>query len=96
MALQHRCHGGTLVRMKAAGIHVRQGLSMNDDLGRDVCIRFQQDRVEVDARCKACGVSLQRLGASDLATVLGHCAVKGHVLRLERRHRDTSPVKQTA
>jgi hypothetical protein len=53
-----------------------------------VAARLEQDRVHQRGRLDPGGGRLDRLGAADLGPVGRDRAVQGHVLRLERRHRD--------
>ena len=66
------------------------------DLGRAVAARLEQHGVERHARGKAAGLRLHGLRTPDLAAVGRHDGVVGHVLRLERRHRDPPPVQPPA
>jgi hypothetical protein len=47
---------------------------------------FQQNRVHVGMWRDTASLRLHRLRATDLSTFRGHCGVKRHVLRLERRN----------
>ena len=75
---------------KIAGRH-GGGAALNDDLGADGALRFQQHRVHVNGCGLPCGAGLQGLGAADLAAIAGDGGIVGHVLRLEGQHFQAAP-----
>ena len=75
---------------------LNQRVAVDDDLRAAVAGRFEQDRIEVDARVDARGDRLQRLRAANLAAVHGDRAVERHVLRLERRDPHAAAPRKTA
>ena len=81
-------HGDGFVVVIGDGIHGGDRTTMNDHLGAGIAVGFEQHRVHVGVRFEIGGLGLHRLSATDLATVGGHRAVEGHVLRLERHDAD--------
>ena len=58
-----------------------------DNLGANIGLRFQQNRIHMHAGHGTGGQSLQMLRPSDLATIARDGRVIRHVLRLEGPHR---------
>ena len=74
----------------------RHRLPAHHQLRASVAAGLEQHRVEAHARLEPARGGLQRLRPPDLAAVEGDDGVVGHVLRLERRHRQPAPRKQPA
>ncbi len=87
--VEHGLQRDAFVVVVGSGIHAGHRAAMDDHLGPDVAVGLQEHRVHVGVRRKVGGLRLYRLGTADFAAVGGHRAVERHVLRLERRHRDT-------
>jgi hypothetical protein len=92
-------HGGEKLRLQRlifSGPRVADHPALDDDLGADLALRFQEDRVHIHGRRRTGGARLQRLGAADLAAVRGHRGVVGHILRLERADAKAAPQEGAA
>ena len=70
-------------------------LALHDDLRAGIGLRLQQHRVHVNARRHPRRPRLHGLGAADLAALDRHGGIVRHVLRLERRHLQTTPHQRT-
>ena len=91
VAGQHHGQQFGLHRRVVARLDVAAHPAVDDDLRADVGLRLEQHRVHVGAGGHQAGLGLQRLGAADLAPVLGHRGIVRHVLGLERAHREAAP-----
>jgi hypothetical protein len=85
-AVKHMAHQFALDVLVAGGVGIGEHLTLHHDLCADVALRLQEHRVHVDAGRHAGRQRLKRLGAADLAAILGDGGVVRHVLRLERPH----------
>jgi len=93
---EHRLESPAFEIVIRRRIDVGDRPSVDDDLRAPVARRLEQHRIHVPRRIDAGGERLQRLSTADLAPVGGHCAVEGHVLRLERRDPYAAAVHHSA
>ena len=89
--LQNRRHQRRLALSEGRRLLRSGDLPLHDHLRPCGGLRLEQDGVHVRMRRDPGGARLQSLRAPDLAPVLGHGGVVGHVLRLERPHGDPAP-----
>ena len=85
-ALQHPRHQARLQRVVVTGAGAALDPSLDHNLTASLALGLQEHRVHVDRGRGAAGARLQRLGTADLAARRDG-GVVGHVLRLERPHR---------
>ena len=92
--VQHRVHQFRLERLVVARPRLARHAALHDHLRTGVGLRLEENGIHVDARRHAAGQRLQPLPAPDLAAacvaILGDGGVVGHVLRLERPHRQAT------
>ena len=85
--LQHRNHQLRFQLRIIARLHRGDPPPLHHHLRAHFALRLQQNRVHIGMRQPPRGQSLQRLRTPDLAAVHRHGCIVGHVLRLERCHR---------
>ena len=89
-AREHERHQLRLHLLIGGGLGGAVHAPLHHDLRAGLALRLEQHRIHVDARRRAGGARLQRLGAADLAAVGRHRGIVRHVLRLERPHREAA------
>src|SRR6185503_14928225 len=95
-ALEHR--GEQLRLALGIGARVERGppLATHDDLRAGLAFRLEKDGIHMHRGFYSCRTRLQHLGASDLSSVRSRAGIVRHVLRLERRHAQSTIRKGTA
>ena len=76
--------------------HAAEPSALNDDLRTGLGLRFQKDGVHVNRGRHTAGQRLQGLRTADFPAIGSHCRVIGHVLGLERSHRQPAVGEMTA
>ena len=87
---EHVRHQGRLEGSVVPGADRGPAHAVDDHLGTGFRFRLQEDRVHVDGRFDPAGDGLQCLGAADFTATGSNGGIVGHVLRLERRDRQTA------
>ena len=84
--LQHGRHQAGLVFAERRRFLMARDLALHNHLRPGRGLWFQQNGIHIGMRCNAGGQRLQGLCAPDLAAILCHGGIVGHVLRFEGSH----------
>jgi len=95
MRLENSAHRLWLVVMEITGIEIGYHTSLNYHLSRRITGRLQKHRIHITVWLQPGILGLHSLGAPDFSRVAGYCTVERHILRLERSHCISAPLKNT-